>query len=96
MLLGEILIEKHGVKPVDIDKALQFQTKFGGMLGSVLINMGIVDEETVVLALSDQLEVKIFRDKNKTEYLKYRANNCLLGTFFRSASKSPRENQLIL
>jgi len=67
MLLGEILIEKHGVKPVDIDKALQFQTKFGGMLGSVLINMGIVDEETIVLALSDQLEVKIFRDKNKTE-----------------------------
>ena len=67
MLLGEILIEKYGVKPVDIDKALQFQTKFGGMLGSVLINMGIVDEDTIVLALSDQLGIKIFRDKNKTE-----------------------------
>ena len=67
MLLGEILIEKYGVKPVDIDKALQFQTKFGGMLGSVLINMGIVDEDNIVSALSDQLEVKIFRDKNKTE-----------------------------
>lgn len=67
MLLGEILIEKYSVKPVDIDKALQFQIKFGGMLGSVLINMGIVDEETIVSALSDQLGIKIFRDKNKTE-----------------------------
>ena len=67
MLLGEILIEKYNVKPVDIDKALQFQIKFGGMLGSVLVNMGIVDEETIVLALSDQLGVRILRDKNKTE-----------------------------
>lgn len=65
MLLGEILIEKYGVKPVDVDKALQFQTKFGGMLGSVLINMGIVDEDTIVSALSDQLGVEIFRDQNK-------------------------------
>jgi len=65
MLLGEILIEKYGVKSVDVDKALQFQTKFGGMLGSILINMGIVDEDTIVSALSDQLGVEIFRDQNK-------------------------------
>lgn len=62
MFLGEILIEKYGVKSVDVDKALQFQRKFGGMLGSILINMGIVNENTIVSALSEQLDVKIFGD----------------------------------
>ena len=67
MLLGEILVEKYGVNPVDIEKALQFQVKFGGMLGSILINMGIISEETLVSALSDQLNLKTFKDININE-----------------------------
>ncbi len=55
MLLGQILIEEYKVKPEDIDKALQFQERFDGLLGSVLINMGIISEETLVAALSRQL-----------------------------------------
>ena len=62
MLLGEILVKKYGVDPGDIEKALQFQAKFEGMLGSILINMGILSEETLVSALSDQLNLKTFKD----------------------------------
>lgn len=62
MLLGEILVKKYGVDPVDIEKALQFQAKFEGMLGSILINMGIISEETLVSALSDQLNLKTYKD----------------------------------
>ncbi len=67
MLLGEILVRKYGVDPVDIEKALQFQAKFEGMLGSILINMGIIAEETLVSALSDQLNLKTFKDININE-----------------------------
>ena len=67
MLLGEILVKKYGVDPVDVEKALQFQANFEGMLGSILINMGILAEETLVSALSDQLNLKTFKDININE-----------------------------
>ena len=67
MLLGEILVKKYGVDPVDVEKALQFQANFEGMLGSILINMGIIAEETLVSALSDQLNLKTFKDININE-----------------------------
>ena len=66
MLIGEILIQKHGVDSADIEKALQFQMKFGGMIGSILINMGIIAEETLLSALSDQLNLKTFTDIDRS------------------------------
>ena len=57
MLLGRILIENYGVKPADVEKGLQFQQRFGGLFGSILLNMGIISEETLVAALSEQLEI---------------------------------------
>ncbi len=62
MLLGKILEKKYQVEPVDIEKALQFQAKFGGLLGSILINMGVIAEEILVAALSSQLSLKTFKD----------------------------------
>ena len=62
MRLGEILVEKYEVAAGDIEKALQFQTKFEGMLGSILINMGIIAEETLVSSLSVQLGIKTYGD----------------------------------
>jgi len=67
MLLGEILVKKYGIDSFDIEKALKFQTKFGGMLGSILNNMGIIDEETLISALSEQLELKTYKDINVKE-----------------------------
>ena len=61
MLLGEILKEFWNVDLRDIDNALQFQTRYGGMLGSILQNMGIISEEVLVQALSRQLGVRTFK-----------------------------------
>ncbi len=55
MLLGEILIDAFGMKPDDMNRALGFQDQYGGRLGSVLINMGIISEDTLINALSRQL-----------------------------------------
>ena len=72
MLLGEILMNKHDIAPMDIEKALQFQSKFGGLLGSILVNMGIIDEEILVSALSDQLGLKTYQniDRDKPDFKK--------------------------
>jgi general secretion pathway protein E len=67
MRLGEILVQKYGIDSFDIEKALKFQEKFGGMLGSILINMGILDEETLIAALSEQLNLKTYKDINLKE-----------------------------
>jgi general secretion pathway protein E len=68
MLIGEILTEKYNVATKDIDKALQFQERFGGLIGSVLINMGVISEETLVAALSEQLNVKRAEDVDPEAY----------------------------
>ena len=65
MLLGEILTKNNDVSSADIEKALQFQAKFGGLLGSILVNMGIIDEEILVSALSHQLGLKTYSDINR-------------------------------
>ena len=67
MLLGEILVEKYGVDPADIEKTLKYQAKFGEMIGSILINMGVISEETLIAALSSQLNIKKFKDINRGE-----------------------------
>ena len=65
MLFGEILIESYGVSPADVDSALKFQEKYGGLIGSILMNMGIISEETLVSALSKQLNIGLFQDMDR-------------------------------
>ncbi len=76
MLLGEILTKKYGLGRADLHKALQFQEKFGGMIGSILINMGIISEDILISALSEQLNLRIFKDidRNEFDFTKIRQN----------------------
>lgn len=59
MLLGELLVHEYDVKSEDVERALKFQEQYGGRLGSILINMGIASAETVMEALSKQLDLGI-------------------------------------
>ena len=68
VLLGQILIENYKVKPEEVEKALVFQEKFGGLLGSVLINMGIISEEILISALAQQLGVPRADDMDPESY----------------------------
>lgn len=68
MLLGQLLIKQYDIKPEDIEKALQFQERFGGLIGGILLNMGILSEETLVNALSEHLNLNKAEDIDPEEY----------------------------
>lgn len=55
--LGEILIDAGVLTDPQLKTALGEQRKWGGKLGRTLIELGFVDEQTMVLALSRQLHV---------------------------------------
>jgi len=66
MLIGELLIQKYEVLSADIDRALKFQAQYGGRIGAVLLNMGIITEDTLVSALSEQLGLPTFQDIDRS------------------------------
>ena len=68
-LLGEILVEKFGIAPQEIEKALKFQKEYGGRIGTILINSGVISEVQLLEALSYQLNIPLFKD-----YLKEKKN----------------------
>ena len=51
VLLGEILVQRKRVTPEQVEKALQVQKQKGGFLGEILVNLGILDERDIVVAL---------------------------------------------
>ncbi len=65
MLLGEILVEQFQVAETDLKRGLEFQDKYGGRLGEVLINMGVISESILLNALSRQLEWPLFSEYKK-------------------------------
>jgi general secretion pathway protein E len=67
MRIGDILVQHHQIRAVDIDRALKFQSQYGGRLGNILINMGIISEDTLVAALSHQLNLPVFADIDRDQ-----------------------------
>ena len=65
MLLGEILMEHFQVSETDLKRGLEFQEKYGGRLGEVLINMGVISENILLNALAEQLGWPIFAEFKK-------------------------------
>ncbi|MFZ5657237.1 MAG: GspE/PulE family protein [Pseudomonadota bacterium] len=53
--LGELLVARGAVTPADVAKALAFQHQFGGRIGSILVRLGALSEESLLPALADQL-----------------------------------------
>lgn len=53
--LKEILLRDHIIKPEDLEKALEQQKKAGGELSKVLIDMKLIDEDTLTDILSKGL-----------------------------------------
>jgi general secretion pathway protein E len=56
-LLGELLVAAGLVTQADVQKALAFQTQFGGRLGSVLVRLGALSEDNLLPVLSEQLGI---------------------------------------
>jgi len=62
--LGEMLIEAGFVTEQDVQRALEFQARFGGLLGAVLIRMGAVSEDNLLRVLSKQLNLPVMESHN--------------------------------
>ena len=55
--LGEMLISEGMVTVDQVKEAVALQSKKGGRLGEILVNLGYVDEKQIVYALSKQLSI---------------------------------------
>ena len=55
--LGDILISEGVLTQKQVEEGIAIQQKEGGKLGEVLIDLGFVNEEQIVIALSKQLSI---------------------------------------
>ena len=62
--LGEMLIQANLANEQEIERALNFQTRFGGKLGAVLIRMGAISEDNLLNVLGKQLDLPIIQAKH--------------------------------
>lgn len=51
VLLGEILVQRNKITRQQLEEALKTQKEKGGFIGEILVNMGLLDERDVVVAL---------------------------------------------
>ena len=50
--LGSLLLERGLISQADLDKALAFQRQFKGRLGSILVRMGAISEDSLLPVLA--------------------------------------------
>jgi hypothetical protein len=55
--LGELLIQKNLITQAQLEEALQAQVIFGGTLGTVIIEMGLITEDALAAILAQQLSI---------------------------------------
>lgn len=61
--LGEILLASQIISETDIERALEEQKRSGARFGEALVNLGIVTQEDIDWALSNQLDLPYIRLK---------------------------------
>jgi len=57
--LGDLLVERQLATRADVGKALAFQQQFGGRIGSILVRLGALSEESLLPVLAEQLEMPL-------------------------------------
>jgi general secretion pathway protein E len=63
MLLGELLIQRGAIDSSGLDAALSRQALVpSDRLGAVMVRLGLISEQTLLEALSEQLSVSVLRD----------------------------------
>lgn len=61
--LGEILLASQIISETDIERALEEQKRSGARFGEALVNLGVVTQEDIDWALSNQLDLPYIRLK---------------------------------
>lgn len=57
--LGELLVQQGKMSERDVERTLLAQGEMGDLFGQVLVKLGLVSEQDVALALSDQLGIPL-------------------------------------
>ena len=57
--LGELLVERALTTSADVAKGLAFQQQFGGRIGSILVRLGALSEESLLPVLCEQLQLPL-------------------------------------
>jgi general secretion pathway protein E len=62
--IGQLLIEAGLIGETDLARALAFQERYGGRLGSVLVRLGALSEERLMPVLSEQLNLPLLGESD--------------------------------
>jgi general secretion pathway protein E len=62
--IGRMLIEAGLIGETDLARALAFQERYGGRLGSILVRLGALSEERLMPILSSQLNLPLFGESD--------------------------------
>ena len=62
--IGQLLIEAGLIGETDLARALAFQERYGGRLGSILVRLGALSEERLMPILSNQLSLPLLRESD--------------------------------
>jgi general secretion pathway protein E len=57
--IGQMLIARGLIGEADLERALAFQSRFGGRLGAILVRMGALSESDLLTTLSAQLQLPV-------------------------------------
>ncbi len=64
MKIGEILVQRFGIDPEAVERALRLQKRIGGYLGQILMSEGVITESQLLSALSEQLKLPLFKKED--------------------------------
>ncbi len=57
--LGDVLVDARVLTREQLDRALAEQSAWGGRLGQVLLNLGLLEEQTLASAIARQLSLRL-------------------------------------
>ena len=60
--LGELLIARGQVDPVDVERAVKIQQQVGGRLGALLVRVGAISEDLLLRTLEERLDAVYLRN----------------------------------
>lgn len=65
--LEDILLEHHHCTQEDIEQVYSIQKEYGGDIGNIFLNLGIISDEVLISALSEQFSLKRLSSLDKEE-----------------------------
>lgn len=76
----EILLEEEKCSLTDIKQAYTIQKEFGGHIGNILLNLGVISDTVYIETLAKQFSLKLFRDYDK-QIKRVNVENILISYF---------------